>query len=249
MASITLRNNETVQTSTTKGKGDVRALWLGILFSLAFTGLTAWAGQRLASVPHLPDQGAAWYYWKLIQPTFWTRAIVWGLYLAHQVTLAQNFQKTSREWTDQSWRYMEHVRRVMVERLKYWQREVERFGLWRTGAIAMLLMLLVAFMRGRALREYLALEWGIHFGAREAVTPRLATLLYQQMLRVLARRGWKKTPAQTPREFVAAIPRAEVAAAVGELTTLYQAARFGAATTDAEVMTALLAVIKERLRG
>jgi hypothetical protein len=69
------------------------------------------------------------------------------------------------------------------------------------------------------------------------------------MLRVLARRGWKKSPGQTPLEFVAAIQRAEVAGPVGELTSLYQAARFGAAATDAATMTGLLAEIKTRMRG
>lgn len=37
--------------------------------------------------PHLPDQGAAWYYWKLAQPTFWSRVTAWGFYLLHQVTV------------------------------------------------------------------------------------------------------------------------------------------------------------------
>ncbi|MBI1750225.1 MAG: DUF3488 domain-containing protein [Acidobacteria bacterium] len=168
--------------------------------------------------------------------------------LAHQVTLAQNFQKTSREWSDQTWRYMEQQRRGIVERLKLWQWQVQQFGLWSAIAIAALLLALAAFLRGRALREYLALEWGIHFGGREAVTPRLATLLYAQMLRVLARRGWKKPPGQTPREFAAAIPRPEVAGPVGELTSLYQAARFGARATDAQQMTGLLAEIKTRTK-
>ena len=64
-----------------------RALWLGIAFSLAFTALIAWAGPRLDVVRLLPDQGAAWYYWKLSEPTAWTRASVWGLYVLHQVAL------------------------------------------------------------------------------------------------------------------------------------------------------------------
>ena len=65
---------------------DVIALWGGVAFSLAFTALIAWAGARLEAVPLLPDQGAAWYYWKLPQPTLWTRLSAWGLYLAHQVS-------------------------------------------------------------------------------------------------------------------------------------------------------------------
>ena len=69
------------------GKAATSALWLGIAFSLAFTALIAWAGPRLDAIRLLPDQGAAWYYWKLPEPTVWTRISVWSLYLLHQVAL------------------------------------------------------------------------------------------------------------------------------------------------------------------
>ena len=68
-------------------RADMLALWGGVLFSLAFTGLIWWAGRFLADVPHLPDTGAAWYYWRLAQPTFWSHATAWGFYLAHQLTI------------------------------------------------------------------------------------------------------------------------------------------------------------------
>jgi hypothetical protein len=77
-----------MQTQTTSTRRtDLLTLAGGIAFSLAFTGLIWWAGQRLANVPHLPDQGASWYYWKLPSSTFWGRATAWGLYLAHQISL------------------------------------------------------------------------------------------------------------------------------------------------------------------
>jgi hypothetical protein len=63
------------------------ALWGGIAFSLAFTALIWWAGQRLDSIPLLPDQGVAWYYWKLPTPTFWTHFTAWMFYALHQITL------------------------------------------------------------------------------------------------------------------------------------------------------------------
>ncbi|MAT41288.1 MAG: hypothetical protein CL609_03025 [Anaerolineaceae bacterium] len=63
------------------------ALWGGILFSFVFTGIIALAGQRLESIQLLPDAGASWYYWKLPNPTFWTRATAWGFYLLHQLTI------------------------------------------------------------------------------------------------------------------------------------------------------------------
>lgn len=61
------------------------ALWVGIIFSFAFTGLIWLAGERLTSFPKLPDAGPSWYYWKLAEPTFWTRLSAWGLYFAHQI--------------------------------------------------------------------------------------------------------------------------------------------------------------------
>jgi hypothetical protein len=63
------------------------ALWGGIFFSLAFTALIWWAGKSLELVALLPDQGVAWYYWKLPEPTFWTRLTSWGFYALHQITL------------------------------------------------------------------------------------------------------------------------------------------------------------------
>lgn len=66
---------------------DVLGLWAGVVFSAVFTALIWWAGRALASVPHPPDQGPSWYYWQLPNPSFWTRASAWGLYLGHQLAI------------------------------------------------------------------------------------------------------------------------------------------------------------------
>lgn len=62
------------------------ALWGGIVFSAFFTLLIWWSARSLAAVPHLPDQGAAWYFWKLATPTFWSRFTAWMFYALHQIT-------------------------------------------------------------------------------------------------------------------------------------------------------------------
>jgi hypothetical protein len=69
---------------TRSARKDIMAAWLGIGFSLLFSVLIWWGNQFLADTTLLPDQGASWYYWKLPEPTFWTRATAWGGYLAHQ---------------------------------------------------------------------------------------------------------------------------------------------------------------------
>ncbi len=66
---------------------DNLALWGGIAFSLLYTGFIYLLSGRLANIPHLPDTGAAHYFWKLPEPTFWSRLSVWGLYLGHQLAI------------------------------------------------------------------------------------------------------------------------------------------------------------------
>jgi hypothetical protein len=62
------------------------AFWVGIVFSLIFTLLIWWTGRFLDTSTFLPDQGASWYFWKLPNPTFWTRFSAWGFYIAHQIS-------------------------------------------------------------------------------------------------------------------------------------------------------------------
>lgn len=62
-------------------------LWGGIAFSAIFTGIIWLLGERLQAFPKLPDQGPAWYYWKLADPTWITRLSAWGLYAIHQITM------------------------------------------------------------------------------------------------------------------------------------------------------------------
>jgi len=71
------KNNKT-------SREDLTALWVGIVFSLGIVFLIWMLGPRLDAIQLDPDQGASWYYWKLPNPTFWTRATSWGLYLLHQ---------------------------------------------------------------------------------------------------------------------------------------------------------------------
>lgn len=59
-------------------------LGLGVTVCLLLTA-GVWAGGWWLNVALLPDQGASWYYWKLPEPTLWTRASAWGGYLAHQL--------------------------------------------------------------------------------------------------------------------------------------------------------------------
>lgn len=65
---------------------DNLALFGGILFSLLYTALIFLLSNRL-SVDFAPDTGFAHYFWKLPEPTVWSRLSVWGLYFVHQIAI------------------------------------------------------------------------------------------------------------------------------------------------------------------
>ena len=63
-------------------------LIFGICFSLGVTALIWLAAGRLDEFELRPDRDVAfWYPWVTATPTIWTRASVWGLYAAHQLTI------------------------------------------------------------------------------------------------------------------------------------------------------------------
>ena len=67
-----------------------------------------------------------------------------------------------------------------------------------------------------------------------------ATLLYQQMLAIVKRRGYQKPAWFTPAEFAASLPHGAFGRAVGEFTTVYNAVRFGGRTEAAQRLSMLL---------
>jgi hypothetical protein len=56
----------------------------GVLLIMAFlVALGPYSNEGMFA----PDQGRTWYYWKLQDPTFWTRLSAWLLYGFHQVSI------------------------------------------------------------------------------------------------------------------------------------------------------------------
>jgi hypothetical protein len=167
---------------------------------------------------------------------------------SHQITLAQNLQRASRNWTERIRVDLERTHRRILERLKAWQaRALE--GPHRLPLALGALVALILLLRGRSLTRAFANLWTLHGTAAAELTPRAATLRYQQMLRLLARRGWKKPPEQTPLEFAASLPATELSGPVAQFTDLYQAARFGARRPEADRMSDLLRRIQALLRA
>jgi hypothetical protein len=60
-----------------------------------------------------------------------------------------------------------------------------------------------------------------------------AALWYARLVKWMARRGWRKSPSQTPRDFVHAIQEPELQKKVAAFTDAYESARFGRRAEDA----------------
>jgi transglutaminase-like putative cysteine protease len=88
----------------------------------------------------------------------------------------------------------------------------------------------------RALR----LRMRVERARRSPATAADATLLYQRMLAIVARRGYHKPPWFTPAEFAASLPAGPLATGVAEFTATYNALRFGRRTPDPPLVSALL---------
>ena len=79
--------------------------------------------------------------------------------------------------------------------------------------------------------------------------PQLASRLYSELLRILARRGLLRVESQTPFEFAAAVNSPNLASPVQEFTQIYAHARFGGAPCDTTRLRQLLNQIRAAIRA
>jgi protein-glutamine gamma-glutamyltransferase len=168
--------------------------------------------------------------------------------LVHQVTLAQNVQKTSRDWGESARKYYRDKQRRAMDVIITLDKKIEASPYFLPSLLVCLITLLL-YLRGRSMIAYIVARWSLRARNRGNVTASLATLEYREMLRLLEKRGWKKSPSQTAQEFAAAISAADVAAPVAQLTQLYQSARFGNHPAPVAQMSLLLSSIREIIRA
>jgi protein-glutamine gamma-glutamyltransferase len=180
-------------------------------------------------------------YWDWVQLS-WNEWVI-NYDFTHQLSLAHNVRDSSLSWSERVSNYYREKRSHAVNTLQAWQARLSRSPCALPGALIFLLALLIYF-RGRALGGFVAVRWKLRARRNGLLPPALAAFEYRQMLRLLERRGWRKSPAQTPSEFAASIRVPEFAGPVRELTDLYQSARFGAVSVDARRVSSLLAALK-----
>jgi len=177
----------------------------------------------------------------------WNEWII-GYDIAHQLALAQNLQRGSRSWTESARQWFERKQRNGREWMKSLQHRHGMMGLALPSALVVLLVVLRFDLIGRLFRGA-RLFFQLRAGKEPRANPQLASRLYEEMLRVLARRGLLRVEAQTPLEFAAAIGPSHLAPAVQEFTQIYSQARFGGAPCQTARLRQLLEQIRTALRS
>jgi protein-glutamine gamma-glutamyltransferase len=163
----------------------------------------------------------------------------------HQILLAQNMQRNTRNWADVARNWYAGVQ----ERGRRWMKS------WNVGltvllplAFAVFLVILRFDWAVSAMRR-LWLSWQLRSAEAARTNPHLASRLYAELLRILERRGLARRASQTPLEFAAAVDSPGLAPAVREFTQQYASARFGDAPCDALRLHALLDQVRSSIRS
>jgi hypothetical protein len=185
-------------------------------------------------------------YWDWFQLT-WSEWIV-NYDFSHQITLSQNLKTSSRDWTDSARKTWQMKEQQAMNYLLALDSRAEASPYFLPGVLAFLVAWL-AYLRGRWVAAYLIARWKLRMSGSGNLTASLAALEYTEMLRLLEQRGWKKSSSQTALEFASAIPAGALSAPVGEMTQLYQSARFGEHPARVEQMSSLRLAIRDLLRA
>ena len=183
-------------------------------------------------------------YWDWFQFA-WSEWVV-NYDFTHQISLAQGLQHSSRDWSARARAYYRVEQQRAMNVLFALDRRIEASPYFLPSILALLVALLL-YLRGRSIIAYVVTRWSLRARGGGNLTASLATLEYREMLRLLEKRGWKKSASQTALEFAATIAASEIAAPVSQFTQMYQSARFGESPARADQMSALLRSIREKL--
>jgi hypothetical protein len=155
----------------------------------------------------------------------------------HQAELGWQATRSARTFLDEmrSWTRVRY--RTMLNSARQVSHTISRSPtLWTLGALFGTLLLVMAANLRRIWRLWHRSKAASHPASAPALA---ATVWYQRMTRLLAKRGWRKTSGQTAGEFLPLIDDEEMRNRVAEFTRRYERARFGESAEDASKLPQL----------
>ena len=163
--------------------------------------------------------------------SFWREWVI-SYDFSHQYILA----KATVSGTRSSWERTRMWSRLRYARLLGWVRRSQRSAeqapaRWFGAGLATGVLLLLLGNAARIAKMIRARRLQAH---PERSPDQAAAMWYERMARYLARRGVKKSSAQTAQEFVRVIEDEKLRTRVGRFTDAYESARFGNSSDDAQ---------------
>jgi protein-glutamine gamma-glutamyltransferase len=169
---------------------------------------------------------------------FWNEWVI-NFDYAHQFRLAVEVEGRSQ-----------HYQRMVTLRLDRFEKRGARAAMaaeqWLIAHKLVVTVLMLAGLAALAAAEGLPalVELGFAFAWRrrrgESLDPRDAVLTYHRFLKAVAKKGFRRMPAQTPREFALALRGTSVGTSAVEFTAAYNALRFGGAPVSIDRLRRLL---------
>ena len=170
---------------------------------------------------------------------FWNEWVI-NFDFAHQFRLAMEVESRSR-----------HYQRLVTLRLDRFEkrgaRAVLAVGEWllshKLAVLVLMLAALAALLAAENLPSWgeLRFAWAWQRRRRSGgLDGRDAVLTYRRFLKAVAKKGFRRLPAQTPREFALALRGTSLGALAAEFTAAYNTLRFGGAPVPIDRLRRLL---------
>ncbi len=163
--------------------------------------------------------------------SFWREWII-NYDVSHQQTLGKDAATSSRHFVEEARRWLAQRHRALLYSARQAHDHFSAFPVRWLGGLAAIAAALITLLNLRRL----IMGWRDRsLRAHPERAPReSAALWYDRMVSRLARLGWRKSPSQTPLDFVAAIQQTALQEKVARFTRAYESARFGESVEDAQ---------------
>jgi transglutaminase-like putative cysteine protease len=168
--------------------------------------------------------------------SFWREWII-NYDINHQRALGKDAATNTRRFFDEALLWIQQKHHALLGWARRAHRQFTKFPARWLGGILGLVGILIVLLNLRRMASALrnrGLRTHPERAPREA-----AALWYDQMVRRMAGLGWRKSPSQTPLDFVAAIQEATLQKKVARFTRAYESARFGKSVDDAQSLPGL----------
>ena len=168
--------------------------------------------------------------------SFWREWIV-NYDVSHQRSLGKDAATSSRRFFEEARRWIGRRHRALLRSARRAHAHFTNFPVrWLAGSIGFAAVLITLLNLGRVVKGLRDRRLRAH---PERAPRESAALWYDRMVGRLARLGWRKSPSQTPLDFVAAIQEAALQSKVARFTRAYESARFGKSVDDAQSLPEL----------